>query len=76
MRLAHISDLHVLDLKGIKPWRFLNKRVTGGLNLLLGRSKIHRPELLDTAEFRHQPATEHGANPAQHGQAQPMLPPL
>jgi len=49
MRLAHISDLHVLDLKGIKPWRFLNKRVTGGLNLLLGRSKIHRPELLELA---------------------------
>ncbi len=49
MLLAHISDLHVLDLTGVRPWRFLNKRLTGGLNLLLGRHRMHRVEVIEAA---------------------------
>ena len=40
-RLAHISDLHVLDLTGVSPLQFLNKRCTGALNLLGRRRKAH-----------------------------------
>lgn len=39
--VAQISDLHVLDLKGVNPLRFLNKRVTGLVNLALGRRDAH-----------------------------------
>ncbi len=42
MRIAHISDLHVLDLAGVPPWRFLNKRLTGWANLKLKRNHTHR----------------------------------
>ncbi len=49
MRLAHLSDLHVLDMQGISPWRFFNKRLLGGANLLLGRAKAHQPHLLEAA---------------------------
>jgi len=35
--VAHISDLHLLSLAGVGPLDFLNKRVTGGLNLLFNR---------------------------------------
>ena len=56
MLLAHISDLHVLDLTGVRPWRFLNKRMTGGLNLVLGRRRMHRIEVVEAARFsRAQP---------------------
>jgi 3',5'-cyclic AMP phosphodiesterase CpdA len=43
MRIAHFSDLHVLDLEGVKPHRFLNKRLTGYANLRLKRGHIHHP---------------------------------
>jgi len=43
MRLAHFSDIHVLSLEGVKPHRFLNKRLSGYLNLRLKRGHIHRP---------------------------------
>lgn len=49
MLLAHLSDIHVLDLAGVRFYRFFNKRVTGGLNLLLKRSKAHKPALLEEA---------------------------
>ena len=34
LRLAHLSDLHVLDLTGVRARDFLNKRLTGGATLL------------------------------------------
>jgi 3',5'-cyclic AMP phosphodiesterase CpdA len=44
MKIAHFSDLHLLALDGVPPWRFLNKRMTGLANLRLKRASIHRPE--------------------------------
>jgi 3',5'-cyclic AMP phosphodiesterase CpdA len=43
MRIAHISDLHVLALDGVSRWRFLNKRFTGLVNLRVKREHKHRP---------------------------------
>lgn len=43
MRIAHFSDLHVLDLEGVPASRFLNKRFTGWVNLKLKREHKHRP---------------------------------
>ena len=40
-RIAHISDLHVLDLAGTKWHRFLNKRMTGAVNLAGMRRNAH-----------------------------------
>src|SRR4051812_44185726 len=42
MRIAHFSDLHVLSLEGVKPYRFLNKRLTGYANMRFKRSHVHR----------------------------------
>jgi 3',5'-cyclic AMP phosphodiesterase CpdA len=42
MKIAHISDLHLLDLEGVPFTRFLNKRFTGWVNLRLKRGSIHR----------------------------------
>jgi 3',5'-cyclic AMP phosphodiesterase CpdA len=42
MRIAHFSDLHLLSLDGVPPWRFLNKRLTGWANLRLKRGHAHR----------------------------------
>ena len=42
MRIAHFSDLHLLDLEGVSPARFLNKRLTGWANLRLKRGHVHR----------------------------------
>jgi 3',5'-cyclic AMP phosphodiesterase CpdA len=47
MRVAHISDLHALDLHGVSPLRFLNKRLLGGLNLLRKRAAHHPLRILD-----------------------------
>ncbi|MCA9688149.1 MAG: metallophosphoesterase [Myxococcales bacterium] len=47
LRFLHCSDIHLLDLAGVRPWRFLNKRLTGGVNLALGRAKAHDPRLFD-----------------------------
>jgi 3',5'-cyclic AMP phosphodiesterase CpdA len=41
MRIAHFSDLHCLSLAGVPVHRFLNKRLTGWLNLRLKRGHIH-----------------------------------
>ena len=43
MKIAHISDLHLLNLQGVGPLRFLNKRLTGYVNLRWRRHAIHRP---------------------------------
>jgi 3',5'-cyclic AMP phosphodiesterase CpdA len=42
MKIAHLSDLHILSLEGVSPLRFLNKRLTGYANLRLKRKHIHR----------------------------------
>lgn len=42
MRIAHLSDLHLLSLEGVGPARFLNKRLTGYLNLRFKRHSIHK----------------------------------
>jgi len=46
MRIAHISDLHVLALAGAGPLRFLNKRASGYANLRLKRKHVHRREIV------------------------------
>jgi 3',5'-cyclic AMP phosphodiesterase CpdA len=47
LRIAHVSDLHVLSPVGIE-WRriIFNRRVTGLANLLLRRARVFRPEHL------------------------------
>lgn len=45
--LAHISDLHVLELAGTPPWRMLNKRLTGLGNLIGPRRGAHPSWLAD-----------------------------
>jgi 3',5'-cyclic AMP phosphodiesterase CpdA len=42
VKIAHLSDLHLLSLAGVPRRRFLNKRMTGWANLRLKRSAIHR----------------------------------
>ena len=44
MRIAHFSDLHVLALADVPPWRFLNKRLTGWANLRFKRNHAHRSD--------------------------------
>lgn len=46
MRIAHISDLHVLSLEGAIPFRLFNKRATGYANLRLKRNHVHKSELV------------------------------
>ena len=41
MKIGHISDIHWLDTQGAKFTDFLNKRISGGINLLAGRARIH-----------------------------------
>lgn len=47
MRFVHCSDIHLLDLAGTRPTRFFNKRLTGGVNLLLNRGRKHSGDLFD-----------------------------
>jgi 3',5'-cyclic AMP phosphodiesterase CpdA len=47
LRFVHCSDIHLLDLAGTGPTRFLNKRLTGGVNLLLSRGRKHDHGLFD-----------------------------
>lgn len=42
MRIAHLSDVHVVDVAGAVPARLLNKRLTGYVNLRLRRADAHR----------------------------------
>lgn len=46
-RFAHISDLHVLELEGTTPVRFLNKRATGMINLVGPRRGQHDIAILE-----------------------------
>ena len=47
LRIAHISDTHVLSTAGVE-WRkiLFNKRLTGYANLVLHRGRVHRREYL------------------------------
>lgn len=47
LRFIHCSDIHLLDLKGAQVGHFLNKRLTGGVNLLLSRGRKHSHNLFD-----------------------------
>ena len=47
LRFLHCSDIHLLSLSGVGPHRFLNKRLTGGINLMLSRSRHHDERLFD-----------------------------
>jgi 3',5'-cyclic AMP phosphodiesterase CpdA len=47
MRVAHFSDVHALDLAGVGPWAFLNKRVLGYANLRLHRRDKHPVRLFE-----------------------------
>jgi 3',5'-cyclic AMP phosphodiesterase CpdA len=49
LRFVHVSDIHLLDLSGTKPWQYLNKRITGRLNLALKRRKQHDERIFDAA---------------------------
>lgn len=44
--LAHLSDLHVLDLEGVPLRRYVGKRATGLVSLALGRRRAHSSEVL------------------------------
>jgi len=49
MRIAHLSDLHLLSLEGAVPFRLLNKRLTGYANLRFHRKSVHRPFAAEAA---------------------------
>lgn len=49
MRLAQLSDVHVDDLTGVRWTRFLNKRVTGLVNLIGARRHAHPRHMLEAA---------------------------
>lgn len=46
MKIAHISDLHVLALEDATPLRLMNKRFTGWVNLKLRRAHEHQAHAL------------------------------
>ncbi len=49
LRIAHVSDLHVLSPAGVEWRRILfNKRITGHANLVMRRSRVYRREYLLT----------------------------
>ena len=47
LRIAHFSDTHVLSLKGVSVREFLNKRMTGAVNLAFNRAKHYRVEVFE-----------------------------
>ncbi|UQA56072.1 metallophosphoesterase family protein [Polyangium aurulentum] len=49
MRIAHLSDLHLLSFEGVMPKRFLNKRLTGYLNIRYRRKAVHKPFAVEAA---------------------------
>lgn len=49
MKIAHLSDLHVLNLDNAVPMRLFNKRFTGWANLRLKRGHRHKPEPVQRA---------------------------
>ncbi|MSP93399.1 MAG: metallophosphoesterase [Myxococcales bacterium] len=60
LRIAHISDLHVLDLAGTRWHQFLNKRLTGVVNLVGPRRRAHPVALAEAlADRMAQPDIDH-----------------
>lgn len=49
LRFAHLSDIHLLDLRGVRPWHYLNKRITGRVNLAIKRRRQHDERIFDHA---------------------------
>ena len=47
MRIAHLSDLHLLSLDGARARDFLGKRWTGGVNLIFNRGRHYRTEVFE-----------------------------
>lgn len=47
--LGHISDIHIFALGNRDPRRFINKRLLGGANLALKRSKSNSSEVVASA---------------------------
>ncbi len=48
IRIAHLSDLHILDLTGVRTSQLvLNKRITGWVNLKVKRSSHHKPWVVE-----------------------------
>ncbi len=45
MRIAHISDLHLLGSEEIPPRRLAGKRFTGWVNLRFRRTALHKPRV-------------------------------
>jgi 3',5'-cyclic AMP phosphodiesterase CpdA len=52
LRFLHVTDIHLLDLGGVKPRRFLNKRITGAINLALFRGRQYDGRLFDEVLVR------------------------
>ena len=44
MKLAHLSDLHVLDLAGVPARAYANKRLLGYANIRFRRKHVHKAE--------------------------------
>lgn len=49
MRIAHLSDLHILDLHGVRPRAFLSRRILGGVNLITARRGGYSATVLERA---------------------------
>lgn len=49
LRFVHVSDIHLLDLQGVRPWHYFNKRITGRVNLAIKRRRGHDEQILDRA---------------------------
>ncbi|MDI1434332.1 metallophosphoesterase family protein [Polyangium sorediatum] len=49
MKIAHLSDLHLLSLEGAVPMRLFNKRMTGYMNLRFHRKSVHKPFAVEAA---------------------------
>ena len=60
MRIAHVSDLHVLSPAGVE-WRSLlfNKRLTAYANMLIHRARVFRRDYLDSVVAAAARAADH-----------------
>lgn len=47
MKIAQISDIHLLELGRPNPLQFLNKRIAGTANLVIGRARQHSRLVFD-----------------------------
>jgi len=49
LRFVHVSDIHLLDLSGVRPWHYFNKRITGRVNLAIKRRRQHDERIFHRA---------------------------